>query len=386
MNIRTLALLSAMASLGLPAVAHADSKYSNESEAAAKAAEAAKEADAREQNDEERAKAREESKRAAEEKAAKAEKVKALREQKEKEKNRSPEEAKRAAEEKAAKLAEWKKEVRNNPELAKKLAEEHKEKLAKLAELEKENGGKKPGARLPFDVRFESEKPGLQNTTATFKVGGVETFDKRDTGEGQDFKTDFGTDGTIVGVYRNVTLLSQDQYGGANGEGNYAVTFADKGYSLDLSSKFEGGVNYFGYWLSALDSGNTVTFYSKGEKLFTFNPDDVINALKQTKEPELYYGNPNEKFRGENKGEPYVFVNFFNDKGSFDRVEFAENPMVGGYESDNHTVGYFLTKGTGTQVNLGGAGAVPEPASWAMLIAGFGLVGASARRRRLVAA
>jgi hypothetical protein len=31
-------------------------------------------------------------------------------------------------------------------------------------------------------------------------------------------------------------------------------------------------------------------------------------------------------------------------------------------------------------------GAVPEPASWAMLIAGFGLVGASARRRRALAA
>jgi hypothetical protein len=30
-------------------------------------------------------------------------------------------------------------------------------------------------------------------------------------------------------------------------------------------------------------------------------------------------------------------------------------------------------------------GAVPEPASWAMLIAGFGLVGAAARRRRVVA-
>lgn len=29
-------------------------------------------------------------------------------------------------------------------------------------------------------------------------------------------------------------------------------------------------------------------------------------------------------------------------------------------------------------------GAVPEPASWAMLIAGFGLVGAAARRRRAV--
>ncbi len=34
----------------------------------------------------------------------------------------------------------------------------------------------------------------------------------------------------------------------------------------------------------------------------------------------------------------------------------------------------------------GGTGAVPEAATWAMLIAGFGLVGAMARRRRIAAA
>jgi hypothetical protein len=37
-------------------------------------------------------------------------------------------------------------------------------------------------------------------------------------------------------------------------------------------------------------------------------------------------------------------------------------------------------------LTIGTTGAVPEPASWAMLIAGFGLVGAAARRRRAVVA
>jgi hypothetical protein len=33
-----------------------------------------------------------------------------------------------------------------------------------------------------------------------------------------------------------------------------------------------------------------------------------------------------------------------------------------------------------------GVGGVPEPSNWAMLIAGFGLVGAVSRRRRVLAA
>jgi hypothetical protein len=41
---------------------------------------------------------------------------------------------------------------------------------------------------------------------------------------------------------------------------------------------------------------------------------------------------------------------------------------------------------TGLRVEMTGTAAVPEPASWAMLIAGFGLVGAAARRRRTVIA
>lgn len=58
--------------------------------------------------------------------------------------------------------------------------------------------------------------------------------------------------------------------------------------------------------------------------------------------------------------------------GSFDRLEFTANGQ-GGFQLDN--------------VSLSPAtGAVPEASTWAMLIAGFGLVGAAKRRRRLVAA
>lgn len=233
-------------------------------------------------------------------------------------------------------------------------------------------------AAIAFNVRFESERPGMQNTTATFSLTGVETFESRSTGTGKNFTSDFGTGGLITGSYSNVQINNKDQYGGAGGVGKYAVTFTTTGYSLDLATQDGLGVNYFGYWLSALDRGNQVTFYSRGEKLFTFNPSDVLAAVAAKPNPSAYYGNPNPQFAGRNTGEPYLFVNFFHDRGTFDRIVFAENPRGGGYESDNHTVGRFLTKGTGSNVVVTG---VPEPTVWASLIAGFAMVGMANRRK-----
>lgn len=48
----------------------------------------------------------------------------------------------------------------------------------------------------------------------------------------------------------------------------------------------------------------------------------------------------------------------------------------GGLSADNATFSVDL---------LGGAGAVPEPATWALMIGGFGLAGAAMRRRRAMA-
>ena len=234
-------------------------------------------------------------------------------------------------------------------------------------------------ALVPFDVRYESEAVGIQNTTATFSVGGVETFESPALGF-TNFTTDFGTGGAISGTYTGTKILDADEFGSAGGVGQYAVTFEPTGYTLDLTSTIPGGVNYFGYWLSALDRGNTVSFYSGSTLLFVFHPQDVIDEVNRHANASSYYGNPNAAFLGQNSGEPYIFLNFFYDTGAFTKVVFAENPQVGGYESDNHTVGHFLTKGTGTSVPLVGS-AVPEPATWALLLAGFGFVGVAARRR-----
>ncbi len=82
------------------------------------------------------------------------------------------------------------------------------------------------GATVPFDVLYESEAPGLQNTTATFSVGGVETFESVPTRLLRASPPTSAPAARSAGSYSNVQINKADQYGGAGGTGKYAVTFA----------------------------------------------------------------------------------------------------------------------------------------------------------------
>lgn len=219
-----------------------------------------------------------------------------------------------------------------------------------------------------FHVTFEA--PGVEQSTAAFSSRGVETFDGIGQGFNRSFATDFGSGGVTTGSYAGVDVVGADQYGGAGGSGNFASTFG--AYSLNLSTSDPVGINYFGFWLSALDSGNTVTFSRAGTTVFSFSPVDVLALVGGNS---AYYGNPDAPYAGANGGQPYVFLNFFDTDGAFDRVTFSEGLANAGYESDNHTVGFYIAE-SGTPV-----GSVPEPAAWVTMILGFGAVGAVARRR-----
>ena len=85
-----------------------------------------------------------------------------------------------------------------------------------------------------------------------------------------------------------------------------------------------------------------------------------------------------------NKGIGTLEFGIFLPAGSLAGGNYASNVLYLGFDDqitgddDNHDDMIIRI----TAEDFGGQGEVPEPASWAMLIAGFGLVGAASRRRR----
>ncbi len=233
---------------------------------------------------------------------------------------------------------------------------------------------------LPFTVSLESETPGTQVSTSGFHSVGVENFNARTNGEPQNFTSNFGGT-TFTGVYTGVGINSADQFGGANGTGKYANAMTGRSYTIDLTSTETQGVTYFGFWLSALDANNNVTFFQGANQLFTFSATNARSFILGLPNNDDYRGNPTAPFLNRNNNEPYSFLNFYaRGTTRFDRIVFSQG-SAGGYESDNHTVGRW-SRISGSVV--GGSAVVPEPATWAMLLTGFGLVGAAARRRKQV--
>ena len=179
------------------------------------------------------------------------------------------------------------------------------------------------------------EAPGVQNTTATFSVSGVETFDSQPTGVGAGFTTDYGTAAPSLAhtAASTASRSIRPTFTGRWRDRQLHRRLCATPYTLTLTAdpiKDPEGINYFGYWLSALDAGNQVAFYKDGVEVGALTPADVIAKLGASGP---YYGNPNPQFQGGDDGEPYAFINFYDLNGTFDQVVFTEDPAIGGYES-----------------------------------------------------
>lgn len=221
------------------------------------------------------------------------------------------------------------------------------------------------------------EAPRMQTLTPTFSVMGVETFDEQPVGVNSGFSTDFGTGGTITGIHggtNGIPINSANVFGGAGKSGRYAVACASNPYTVTLSSdpKLDPeGINHFGYWMSALDAGNIVTFHTDGVQVGQVTPGEVsaIASLDRN-----YDGNPSAVLAGHDPGEPFAFINFYDTTGTFNQITFTENPNVGGYELENQTVGFYT--------ETGGV-AAPESSTYLMIVTGVvGFAALTARRPR----
>ena len=89
--------------------------------------------------------------------------------------------------------------------------------------------------------------------------------------------------------------------------------------------------SYFGFWWSAGDGNNQLSFYSGSDLVARYTTASMFNSLNLSQE---YYGNP---LTGGNSGEPYAFINFYGDENTtWDTIELTQTGG-GGFESDNYT-------------------------------------------------
>jgi hypothetical protein len=196
-------------------------------------------------------------------------------------------------------------------------------------------------------------------------------------------------------------VIVPDQYGGADDPTNpkkprYFAIGDQSGTSAPVSLSLNQPADYFGFWLSAADANNGVSFYNGNLLLARFSAQTLLTFLNgsggsvksidttKTYTTSAYYGDPTQAFLGQNKSEPYVFVDFVATGVTFNKIVFDNSNSIGtGFESDNHTISAAPGTISGDHVYVGDLSvATPEPAA-AILLAGGLLLIAVARRRGL---
>ncbi len=200
--------------------------------------------------------------------------------------------------------------------------------------------------------------------------------------------------GTLFSVSDTGTLTTLANFDGSNGRyGIGGFVFDSSGVLYGTTQS--GGAGYGNIFKFSHDGNLTSLFDFDGNN--GHNPwggliADAAGALYGTTIIGGHF-NSGTIFRISQDGDFSTLHHFNSQDGErpYGSLTADELGNLYGTTSSDGVIGFgtvFKLSGTGFAITAPGAnpapGAVPEPASWAMLIVGFGVVGAAARRRRQV--
>jgi T5SS/PEP-CTERM-associated repeat protein len=156
---------------------------------------------------------------------------------------------------------------------------------------------------------------------------------------------------TALGSYDHLFVTSADNFGGAGGKGNYMTVNNSKNDAVNPTTlTLTTPQRYFGFWWSAGDPKDVLSFYSGSTLVGTFSTSDIVNFINAQGKGGGYSGNPN---NGTNNGKPFAFLNFYADPSdpglTFNRIVFSN--AGSGFQLDNHTIATAYTDISGTDIN-----------------------------------
>lgn len=197
------------------------------------------------------------------------------------------------------------------------------------------------------------------------------------------------------GVFR---IEPQDPFGGATdpsvkkNESRYFVFGQQTGTSIPVDLSLPTPYNYFGFWWSAGDANNAVSFYS-GTELLAYIKAADITALLNSRATVYsiggtpyatgdYFGDPAKGNTGANSAQPYSYIDVIFSAGTFDTVRFDNSGSTGtGFETDNHALAV-LTTFIPPASDVWLESNVPEPADIALIFSGCVLIALGIVRRK----
>jgi hypothetical protein len=223
--------------------------------------------------------------------------------------------------------------------------------------------------------------PDLQSTFVTGAT--TETWDEATAGTYQTYAGTIGNYG--VTGQDSFVIQAADQFGGANGS-QYMTFGAQSGNANPVQLTLTSPATYFGFWWSAGDANNGISFYDGSTLVGRFSTSTILSLLQAPSvtavdgavyQSSTYFGNPN---NGQDGGEHFAYVNFLDTGGNITSIVFDNSGATGsGFESDNHSVynGPVTIAPTAVFVSTVGT---PEPATWALWLGGFGVLAGSKRK------